>query len=232
VKVLFDRPGGRPVRLRRRPVLESWDAADHPHRLALTAFLDELEHDLGWGPRAGQHLALELTVGLPDSVGLDHRGHDLDNYLFPIVDRLGPVRFDAVFARKQHGEHSFLRIAPATAAGAPPGPAQVQARLTPSATSIAWKEDLHAACVEATPEPAAPGPLAVEIRLSVSRRRNWSALWKPAIDSLGPILGLADPHTPYRAYDDRITTLALHRHFDDTLGHRVGVEVWWQPDPG
>jgi hypothetical protein len=218
------------VRLRSRPVLDSWDAADHPHQQALTRFLDDVEQDLGWGPRAGEHLALELLVGLPDSVRLDDDGHDLDNYLFPIIRRLGPVRFDAVFARKQHADHSSIRISRAAPVPRPPEPPQLHTRLSASATTIAWKEHLHAACLRATPEPAPPGPLTLQMRLAVSRRRNWAALWKPAIDSLGPILGRPDPTRPYRAHDDRITSLALHRRFDDLLGHRVGVEVWWQSE--
>ena len=94
---------------------------------------------------------------------------------------------------------------------------------------MAWKEHLYAACRRATAEPAPAGPLALTLRLTVSRRRNWTALWKPALDALGPVLGVPDPTRPYRAQDDRITSLALHRRLDDTVGHQVGVELWWQP---
>jgi hypothetical protein len=56
-------------------------------------------------------------------------------------------------------------------------------------------------------------------------------LWRPVTDSLGPVLGLLDPDTPYRADDGRITDLAVHRRISDTLGPRVDVEIWWQPLP-
>lgn len=212
-------------------MLENWDEVDDPDPKELAVYLDELEHDLGWGPRAGEHLTLQLRVGLPEAVGVDDRGHDLDDYLFPVVSRLGHVRFDAVFATKQHSDDSLIRIAPAARADQLPGPPQVQVRLTASATSMDWKQQLHDACRRVTAEPAPPGAVAVQIRLSVSRRRNWAALWKPAIDALGPILGVADPTRPYRADDDRITSLSIHRRFDDRLGDDVGVEVWWQPLP-
>ena len=213
----FDRPAGTPVVLRRPPALEGRDVH----------YLDALERSLGWH-RRGEHLALALEVGLPPTVTAVAGGHDLDDYLFPVVDRLGPARFDAVFAAKAQAARSYLRIGPASprSDGAPP---QVRARTTTSATSIDWKQELHDACREEVPAQAPPGPVAVELRFTVSRRRNWMALWKPALESLGPILGVTDPATPYRADYARVTSLGLHRRWDDTVGHRVGVEVWWHP---
>jgi hypothetical protein len=226
---LFNRPGGHAVLLSRQPVLASPDAGDQPWQPPLGVYLEELEADLAWTPR-GEHLALELDVALPASMPLLSRGHDLDDYLVPVVDRLGVIRFDAVFATKRRGVRSSIRLGPATPAGEPPPPPQVSVRTTASATSIDWKQQLNGACAAVTTAPAPVGGVAVELRFSVSRRRNWSALWKPAIDSLGPILGVPDPTRPYRADVARITTLALHRRFDDTLGHRVQVEVWWHRD--
>src|SRR5215831_11398353 len=37
-------------------------------------------------------LAVELTVGLPGHLSLTGGGRDLDNYLFPLAQRLGPAR--------------------------------------------------------------------------------------------------------------------------------------------
>lgn len=95
--------------------------------------------------------------------------------------------------------------------------------------TLDWKQQLHDACREATPRPAPPGGVAVRLRLGVSRQRNWSALWKPALDALGPVLGVPDPTRPYLAADDRVTRLELHRRLDETVGHRVDVELWWAP---
>jgi hypothetical protein len=99
---LFDRPAGTPVVLRRPPALEGRDVH----------YLDALERSLGWR-RRGEHLALALEVGLPPTVPAEAGGHDLDDYLFPVVERLGPVRFDAVFAAKAQARSSYLCIGPA-----------------------------------------------------------------------------------------------------------------------
>jgi len=63
---------------------------------------------------------------------------------------------------------------------------------------------------------------------ALSRRRNWTTLWKPAIDALGPVLGVPNPALPFRPDDDRIVDLELQRHLDDTLGNDVVVRVWWR----
>jgi hypothetical protein len=218
VDVLFARPVGADVSLWRPPALEGRDGG----------YLDRLEQELGWS-RRGEHLALALDAGLPPTVPVAGEGHDLDDYLFPVVERLGHVRFDAAFATKRHAHRSLIRVGPAAPpADALPAP-QVRVRTTASATSIDWKEQVHDACRAATREPAPPGPVAVALRFTVSRRRNWTALWKPALQALGPILGVPDPAMPYRASAGRITSLALHRRWDDLVAHRVEVEVWWRP---
>jgi hypothetical protein len=222
------------VVLRRQPVLARLEAgpgaAGPPPQPEVGAYLDGLVADLEWTPRSGDHLALELDVGLPNFVPLLARGHELDDYLFPIVSRLGTIRFDAVFAVKRRGIRSTIRVGPAVAADRPPPEPLVSVRTTADATSIDWKEQVHEACRAVTPAPARPGGVAVDLRFTLSRRRNWAALWQPALDSLGPILGVPDPDLPYRGDDSRVTALGLHRRLDDTLGHRVLVEVWWRPD--
>jgi hypothetical protein len=79
--------------------------------------------------------------------------------------------------------------------------------------------------------PAPDGPLELQLALAVASRRNWAWLWKPAIDSLGAILGIENPRKPFSTRDDRIVRLALHRTIDDTLGNRVRVGVWWRTAP-
>jgi hypothetical protein len=71
----------------------------------------------------------------------------------------------------------------------------------------------------------------VELRFTVSRRRNWTALWSPALDALGPILGVPDPGKPLVADTARVTSLSLHRKLDDQIGPDVLVEVWWRSVP-
>jgi hypothetical protein len=60
-------------------------------------------------------LVVELAGGLPSSVALTSGGRDLDNYLCPLVKRLGPARFRAAFGRKFHGAASSLAVSPAEA---------------------------------------------------------------------------------------------------------------------
>jgi hypothetical protein len=215
VDVLYERPNGTPVLLREPP--------GGPH-------LTTLEDDLGWSRRAGEHLALLLDVALPAATPTA-RGHDLDDYLFDVVGRLGPVRFDAVFGTKRRGERSAIRVAPSRPSVAAPRRPWMRVRTTAATTSIDWKAQVRDACRQATPVVTPPGPLAVELRFTVSRRRNWTALWSPALDALGPILGTPDPGKPLVADTARVTSLSLHRKLDDQIGPDVLVEVWWRSVP-
>ncbi|MEU6325507.1 hypothetical protein [Streptomyces sp. NPDC047009] len=121
--VLLSPPALAPVRLLVPPVLESWDAAGHPSRQRLGAYLDCVA---ALAPQAvvadGAPLALVLDVGLSREVALTSGGRDLDNYLFPLARRFGAGRFDAFFARKRHATHSTIAIGPAVVHG--PGNAE------------------------------------------------------------------------------------------------------------
>ena len=72
------------------------------------------------------------------------------------------------------------------------------------------------------------GPVDMHVGFVVSRARNWTTLWKPAIDSLGGILGMDDPRHPFRPRDDRIVRLAFHRTIDDSVGWNIHVGFWWR----
>jgi hypothetical protein len=234
VPTLFSPPAVTPVRLARPPVLESWDATGHPSQQRLRAHLDSVTALVGPAAAAdATRLALALDVGLGDHIVLTRGGHDLDNYLFPLARTFGAGRFDAVFARKRHAASSTIAIGPA--APADPGraamPPLLSVRTSVSATSPAWKETIHQACRAAQPEPYPDGPLHLVLCFRLSARRNWSTLWKPAIDALGPLLGIPDPGRPYRPADDRIVDLALHRNVDDSLNHDVVMTIWCRPVP-
>ncbi len=207
------------------PVLESWDAADHPDRLRLRAYLDEVEKRLAgaWPPE--QPSAVELVVGLKDDVPLDSGGRDLDNYLYPLARRLDPGRIAAMFGRKVHQQGSTIAVAPAVAFDADEPPL-VEVHTSVSVQSLAWKQTIHRACHDAVAEPLPGGPVAVRIQFEVSGRRNWAALWKPAIDALGPVLGTPRPANPFHPADDRIVDLELHRLLNDELAHDVVIRVW------
>ncbi len=66
---------------------------------------------------------------------------------------------------------------------------------------------------------------------SPARQRQRAAWWKPTIDSLGSVLGRADPGRLYTPDDDRITRLGLHRTIDENLGWNVAIKLWWRPAP-
>jgi hypothetical protein len=44
------------------------------------------------------------------------------------------------------------------------------------------------------------------------------ALWKPAVDAFGRVLGVLNPHRPFRPVDD-------------TLGDAVVIGYWWPGRP-
>jgi hypothetical protein len=159
-------------------------------------------------------------------------GRDLDNYLYPLARTFGAHRIAAAFGRKAHQPRSTIAVGPAVPVSGPLEPPQLSIRTSMSATTTAWKQAVHEACEAAVAGPTAAGPVALRIRLGVSSSRNWTALWKPAIDSLGPVLGISNPELPFRPDDDRIVELELHRSIDDALGHDVVVEAWWHSAAG
>lgn len=115
----------RPVGVMRqsvKPQLASRDRAGHPSQVKLARFLAHV--DAIAGPvlaTARGRVAAELIVGFSDGACLIDGGHDLDNYLFPVAQRLGPERVAAIFGRKIHGPSS-LAVGPAQpdTAGATP----------------------------------------------------------------------------------------------------------------
>ena len=217
----------RPVGVLRhsvKPQLASGERAGHPSQVKLGRFLAHV--DVIAGPvlaRVSGRVAAELIVGLSDGVSLTDGGHDLDNYLFPLAQRLGPERVAAIFGRKIHGPSS-LAVGPARpdAAGATP---QFSARMAGSHERKEWKQDLRdrlavqAAAVD-------PGPVGVTIALTTGPGNNWASLWKPLIDAFGPVLVEA-PTRPFHSRDDRIVSLSLHHTIDTGIAHDVIIDAWW-----
>ena len=83
-------------------------------------------------------VAAGLIVGSGDSISLTDGGHDLDNYLFPVAQRLGPQRVAAIFGRKIHGPSS-LAVGPAQPDTARATP-QFPARMAGSYVRKEWKQ--------------------------------------------------------------------------------------------
>ncbi|HAL25730.1 MAG TPA: hypothetical protein DCP25_03205 [Chloroflexi bacterium] len=213
------------------PRLESWDAKTAPSQLALGRYLDHVAEltrerlaELGAGA-----LSLELAVALPEGTDLLRGGYDLDNFLYPVVRRLGSHHFASAWISKERGTVSTVRIGPAVLADPQELGAWSSARAetTASTSTVAWKRQI-AEQIAPADRLAPDGPLEVQLAFAAAARRNWAWLWKPAIDALGAIVGVEDARRPFSTRDDRIVRLALHRTIDDALGNRVRVGVWWR----
>jgi hypothetical protein len=208
-----------------KPQLASWEQATHPSQVKLGRFLAHV--DAIAGPvlaTVSGRVAAELIVGFSDDASLIDGGHDLDDYLFPVAQRLGPGRVAAIFGRKIHGPSS-LAVGPArpdTAEGPTP---QFSTRMAGSYERRQWKQELHGRLAEqaATID---PGPAELKIALTTGPRRNWASLWKPLIDAFGPVLG-EDPTRPFHPHDDRIVSLGLHHTIDTGIAHDVIIDAWW-----
>lgn len=229
--VLYRRPPGDVKLLAAEPCLASWDVAGSPGQVRLASFLDHVD-DLAVPTFAAVpegRLAVELVVGLRHDASLTEGGRDLDNFLYPVAHRLGAKRLAAVFGRKTHDDPSSLALARAEPAS-PPGPPLFEARISGSYDKKQWKTDLRGRLLEAKLAPIAPGPVVMDIAVVTGPGRNWTNLWKPLVDSLGPLLG-DDPVRPFHPYDDRITSLGFHHNVDPVLGHDVLIQAWWSGMP-
>ena len=218
----------RAWRLEVAPRLESWERAGHPSQQALLAYLEHVEAAVAPNMRqhAGHAVALRLTAGLPADVALIGAGGDLDNYLYPVVRRLGADRVASAWARKLHGGSSICVQAAAPAVGdATAGWNSARARTTRSSQSRGWKGDIAA---QLPPAVAPEGTVELQIAFRAGPQRNWTALWKPAIDALGAILRVDDAIRPFSPRDDRITRLGLHHNMALELDHAVELGVWWR----
>jgi len=92
-----------------------------------------------------------------------------------------------------------------------------------------WKESIRGRLARTnTCLPDGPVEAHLAFRCSTSRGRNWANLWKYTGDSMGPILGCANPAKPYNPRDDRIVSLSLHWTRDETMGGNVEVGMWWK----
>ena len=216
----------RPVGVMRqsvKPQLASWDRAGHPSQVKLARFLGHV--DAIAGPvlaTVASRVAVELIVGFSDGASLIDGGHDLDNYLFPVVQRLGQKRVAAVFGRKIHGPSS-LAVGPAQpyTAVAP----RFSTRMTGSYGRREWRQQLHDRLAVQAPT-IDPGPVGLRIAVTTGAGRNWANLWKPLIDAFGPVLG-EDPTRPFCPHDHRIVRLDLHHTVDNGIAHDVIVHAWW-----
>lgn len=212
-----------------QPRLASWDAITSPTQRRLQDYLDHLEDVVGSGRETAGPEALDLRVGLPEDAPVRERGHDLDNYLYPVAKRFDSRNLRLVRGSKQQRHASALAwgTASPSAAIVDLSWSFVEASSSKSATTSAWKEEIRGQISEQHRAPEDGQRVAMEVAFRVDPSRNWVNLWKPTIDCLGPILGAGERRFAPR--DDLITRLGLHQTTDQELGYRVEVGVWWRP---
>ncbi len=169
-------------------------------------------------------LAVELNVGLRDELPLMGGGRDLDNYLFPLAQRLGPARIAATFGRKVHGP-SFLAIGHAQPDHIPSSP-QFSTQIAGSYVRPEWKATLRERLLQVQPAFLAAGAIGMTIGITTGPGRNLANIWKPLIDAFGPVLG-ENPGQQFHPSDDRITSLGLHHNVNTSIGHDVIITAWW-----
>jgi hypothetical protein len=225
--VFYARPSAAQIALRMRPQLASWNAADHPDQLRLTAALDHAGELLAPAIAASTGpLALRLDVSLPASVPL-LADHDVDNYVYPLasylVKRTGRSLVSAWYT-KQHGKVSFVDIEPAMACD-DLGNADYRAEVhtTASGSTAAYKQQIHDQLDGAAE--LSDGPVTLELAFAVGTSRNWLNLWKPTIDALERLLGRTRHDRAWHLRDGRITELGLHCVVDRTLGNEVVIGI-------
>jgi hypothetical protein len=106
--------------------------------------------------------ALELVAGLVDLLPLTSGGRDLDNYLPPIVCRLGHHKLPEVFARKLYQPYSTTRTG--RSEPAPWRTPNLSVRLTGSYAKRPWMEQLRCACDNADPlDPGSGHPVRLDV---------------------------------------------------------------------
>lgn len=226
--VFYARPDGPAIQLQAAPRLASWNRADDPDQVRLTAALDDAEALLaGTVAALSGPVALRLDVGLAAQVPL-LEAHDLDNYAFPLANRLTQGRglpVVTVWATKAIAPRSFVRCE-AAAPGPPRGAGsdfRATVRTTSSSESAAYKQQISDQLTDASELPE--GPVSLELAFVVGPRRNWLNLWKPTIDALDRIVGRTRPDRKWHPSDGRITELGLHCALDKDLGDAVVVAI-------
>ncbi len=220
----YAQPATAAVELSRRPRLASWDAVGHPAQEALRDFLDHAELDLRHQLRAATPpWALEMELGLPSTVPLlDH--HDLDNYLYPLAQRLGGHRLVSARAAKRHGPRSTARIDTARPVTPPDHYPVHHLRTTASAGTVAYKQQIHDQLVGSGATDRPPGTaLSAVICFTHGPGRNWLNLWKPTLDAFGPLLG--ECTRPWNPRDGTIVELTLNSTIDPALGWDIEISA-------
>lgn len=205
-----------------RPLLACWEAKAHPSQVRMQAYLDDIQQRLG--EQCHDRLFLHLEVDVEQQRRLE-KHHDLENYLTPLVDRLGRNKFVLATATKYVGGGSRLTVGKAVA-GLRPAFASLEFSCTCSSEDVKKEVRQRLRGQPALP----PGPVEVWHAWRCAPEQNWVSLWKPTGDGMGPVLGEPYADRPYYPNDDRIVSIAMHLNVDAKLARTEKVVgVYWRP---
>lgn len=217
------------LRLPVQPRLASWNANHHPDQRAVQHYLDEVEAAVVpvIDVHRGAPLYLRVHAALPEGAEL-LRGHDVENYLTPLAQRLRNLPFVHARGTKAVGGESFIEVGLADAGLQEHrcGFSSITVRGTGAAGTNSWKRDLREQIIQSGASRAPPGPLTMAIVIRCSPKRAWHNLWKPLGDALGPILGESGTN-PFHPADDRIVDLTLSFEPSEEVGWDVEARVYW-----
>jgi hypothetical protein len=213
------------------PRLASWNANTDPEQMRVQRYLDDIQRRLGVALLGRSNLFLHMDIALNSSVRL-LRGNDLENYLYPVLMRLGWGRFVYVTATKYVGNSSSLTIGTAKHRVGANTDQDRWNRHTMNAgsgpTKTAWKANLRQSLISNGVRQLPAGPVDIMMAWRCTASRNWVEVWKPTGDAMGPILGEPNTNKPYSPADDRIVRLAMHRVIDNAMVHDIKVGLWWR----
>lgn len=182
-----------------KPLLATWDAKTAPTQIRMQAYLDSVEQQLQGLPDEPLFLSLEVDVEQEKRL---EKHHDLENYLTPLVDRLGRNRFVLATATKYVGGGSRLVVGRAVP-GQRPTFSSLEFECACSAEDV--KKRVREQLVG---QPVLPsGPVEVWHAWRCPPEQNWVALWKPTGDGMGPVLGEPSSPRPSR----QLSTLTASR---------------------
>jgi hypothetical protein len=207
------------------PLVESWERRDHPSQVRLDVYRNSVR------TLAGQALtALEppLALGFHVAGRRDVASGDLENFLTPVVKGLGGGdAFAFVWAtRGQPNERASLTLLRASDARLDMTRyvSHIATHASLFAHRVEWKMAV-AAAVGRHESAHGNEPIELGIRFGIAPHLNWMALWKPAIDALGGVLG--EGLRPWHPRDDRISLLMLQRKLRPQLGWKIQLDFWW-----
>jgi hypothetical protein len=179
-----------------------------------------------------------LSVDVEKPERLSHN-YDVENYLTPIVGRLGSQHFVLVSGEKHVGGGSSLTVGQARPLYYPddlPNWKHFSCLVTKSITTTAGKDSLRQSLIDAgvTQLPLERKEIEVQIAWRCAPTIKWDNFWKPTGDTMGPILGpeaTRDTSSKKRftPHDDHIVALQFHHEVDETISNDIEVGIWWRP---